>query len=43
MDEDREEMSLKEQIDWYLDRIHDKRMLKMILNFINRIFVGGKW
>ena len=34
-----EEMSIREQIEWYLDRMDD-RMLKKVLLCVFRIFLG---
>ena len=34
--------SIREQIEWYLDRIKDEKMLRKILMLINRLFVGGR-
>ena len=34
--------SIREQIEWYLDRISDDKLLRKILAVINRLFVGGK-
>jgi len=34
--------SLREQIDWYLDRIKDEKILAKILLLINRLFVGKR-
>lgn len=35
-------MTIKDQINWYLDRISDDKMLRRILDITNRLFVGGK-
>ena len=33
-------MTIRKQIEWYLDRIQDERTLKRILAFVGRLFVG---
>ena len=38
-EEERKEMSIREQIDWYLDRM-DERLLRKVLLCVFRIFLG---
>lgn len=32
-------MTLREQIEWYLDRITDEKLLKKVITYLNRLLV----
>lgn len=37
------QVTIREQIEWMLDKIEDKKTLTLIFHFINRVYVGGRW
>ena len=32
-------MTIREEIDWMLDRINDEKALRTVLNLVNRIYI----